>query len=129
MLLNQHLPSQITKISVYSNNVESGLLTQGSVHNYQPFYDKQHVSLTMTKNSMDDFSSRLLHPIFSQNLQESFNRRFIAKKLSRYANVNDMYLLALECNEGPGMVMPILKTLHSNIHQKCQMFSYHLRLI
>ena len=48
MPLPQTLPSKITKVTVCSDDDELGLLTHGSVHNYQPTQDKRHVSLTIT---------------------------------------------------------------------------------
>ncbi len=93
-----------TKITVCANQAELGILTYGSVHHYQPTQETQHVSLTMTQRGMDGYSSRALHPIFAQNLPEGFNRRLIAEKLSRYAKVNDMYLLALPGDQGIGML-------------------------
>ena len=93
-----------TKITVCANQAELGILTYGSVHHYQPTQETQHVSLTMTQRGMDGYSSRALHPIFAQNLPEGFNRRFIAEKLARYAKVNDMYLLALQGDQGVGML-------------------------
>lgn len=93
-----------TKITVCANQAELGILTYGSVHHYQPTQETQHVSLTMTQRGMDGYSSRALHPIFAQNLPEGFNRRLIAEKLSKYAKVNDMYLLALQGDQGIGML-------------------------
>lgn len=93
-----------TKITVCANQAELGILTYGSVHHYQPTQETQHISLTMTQRGMDGYSSRALHPIFAQNLPEGFNRRFIAEKLARYAKVNDMYLLALQGDQGVGML-------------------------
>ena len=93
-----------TKITVCANQAELGILTYGSVHHYQPTQETQHISLTMTQRGMDGYSSRALHPIFAQNLPEGFNRRLIAEKLSRYAKVNDMYLLALQGDQGIGML-------------------------
>ena len=93
-----------TKITVCANQAELGILTYGSVHHYQPTQETQHVSLTMTQRGMDGYSSGALHPIFAQNLPEGFNRRFIAEKLARYAKVNDMYLLALQGDQGVGML-------------------------
>lgn len=98
------LPPKIDRIQVYANNIELGLLTQGSVHHFQPIQTLQHVSLTMTKPQLDGYKSGALHPIFRQNLPEGFNRRYIAEKLARYANVNDMYLLALQEDNGVGML-------------------------
>ncbi|WP_445346763.1 type II toxin-antitoxin system HipA family toxin [Acinetobacter bohemicus] len=99
-----NLPAKITNITVCTNQAELGILTYGSVHHYQPTQETQHVSLTMTQRDMDGYSSGALHPIFAQNLPEGFNRRFIAEKLARYAKVNDMYLLALQDDQGVGML-------------------------
>ncbi|MBJ8452805.1 type II toxin-antitoxin system HipA family toxin [Acinetobacter bereziniae] len=104
MNTNVNLPSKINTITICTNETELGLLTYGSVHHYQPTQEKQPVSLTMTRKDMDGYSSGSLHPIFSQNLPEGFNRRFIAEKLARYAKVNDMYLLALQGSQGIGML-------------------------
>lgn len=98
------LPKKINQIQVCVEGRHLGILTQGAAHYYQPIQDQQHVSLTMTQQGIDGYSSGALHPIFSQNLPEGFNRRFIAQKLARYAKVNDMYLLALQGNQGIGML-------------------------
>lgn len=98
------LPDKIDVINVYTGQTELGVLTHGSVHHYQPTQEKKYVSLTMTKKGLDGYSSGSLHPIFSQNLPEGFNRRFIAEKLARYAKVDDMYLLALQGEYGIGML-------------------------
>ena len=95
-----NLPAKITNIMVRANQTELGVLTYGSVHHYQPLQEKQHVSLTMTRKRMDGYSSGPLHPIFAQNIPEGFNRRLIVEKLSRYTKVNDMYLLALQGDQG-----------------------------
>ncbi|UJA01118.1 type II toxin-antitoxin system HipA family toxin [Acinetobacter johnsonii] len=97
-------PAKINNITVCANQAELGVLTYGSVHHYQPTQEKQHVSLTMTRKGMDGYSLSLLHPIFAQNLPEGFNRRLITEKLTRYAKVNDIYLLALQGNQGIGML-------------------------
>ncbi|MHA3053295.1 HipA N-terminal domain-containing protein [Acinetobacter sp. ANC 4640] len=91
------LPSKINTIDVYSGQVELGVLTYGSIHHYQPIQAKQHVSLTMTKKGMDGYSSGSLHPIFSQNLPEGFNRRFIAEKLaSDPRQISSRILMAIQ---------------------------------
>jgi len=98
------LPKKVSKIDVFANQNELGLLTHGAVHHYQPTQTANHVSLTMTKPNMTGYNSGSLHPIFRQNLPEGFNRLYIAEKLARYANVDDMYLLALQKNNGIGML-------------------------
>lgn len=99
-----NLPAKITNIMVRANQTELGVLTYGSVHHYQPTQEKRHISLTMTQRGMDGYSSDTIHPIFAQNLPEGLNRRLIAKKLSRYAKVDDMYLLALQGDQGIGIL-------------------------
>ncbi len=100
----QTLPKKVNKIDVYFNDQPLGLLTHSSVHHYQPTQTTHHVSLTMTKVNMEGYNSGALHPIFRQNLPEGFNRLYIAEKLARYANVDDMYLLALQKDNGIGML-------------------------
>ncbi|WP_409306258.1 type II toxin-antitoxin system HipA family toxin [Pectobacterium sp. B1J-3] len=98
------LPRKVDRLTVFVNEAEAGILTHGSVHYYQPTQDRLNVSLTMTGNGMDGYSSGALHPIFSQNLPEGFNRRYISEKLARYVNINDMYFLALQGDRGIGML-------------------------
>lgn len=100
----EQLPSKIDKLIVCAADEELGLLTHGSVHHYQPTQTERHISLTMIRANLDGYSSGSLHPIFSQNLPEGFNRKFIAQKLARYAKIDDMYLLALQGDNGIGML-------------------------
>lgn len=104
MRYQTNLPAKINNITVCANQAELGVLTYGSVHHYQPLQEKQHVSLTMTQKGMDGYSSSPLHPIFAQNLPEGFNRRLITEKLTRYAKVNNMYLLALQGDQSVGIL-------------------------
>ena len=104
MKYQTNLPAKISNITVCANQAELGVLTYGSVHYYQPLQEKQHVSLTMTQRGMDGYSSSALHPIFAQNLPEGFNRRLITERLARYAKVNNMYFLALQGDQGVGML-------------------------
>ena len=104
MKYQTNLPAKITNITVCANQAELGVLTYGSVHHYQPMQENQHISLTMTQRGMDGYSSDSIHPIFAQNLPEGFNRRLITERLARYAKVNDMYFLALQGDQGVGML-------------------------
>jgi len=97
-------PQRVDKVGILLADKELGLLTRGSVHHYQPSQVGQNISLTMTRQTLDGYSSGALHPIFAQNLPEGFNRRFIAERLARYAKVDDMYLLALQGENGIGML-------------------------
>ncbi|TPE54371.1 type II toxin-antitoxin system HipA family toxin [Maribrevibacterium harenarium] len=102
MAKEQKFPKQINQISVHAENTELGILGKGARHHFQPVQSERYVSLTMTRPTLDGYSSGALHPIFSQNLPEGFNRRYIAEKLARYAKVDDMYLLALQGDHGIG---------------------------
>jgi len=121
------LPQSVDKVGVFLADRELGLLTRGSVHHYQPSQIGQHISLTMTRPTLDGYSSGALHPIFAQNLPEGFNRRYIAERLARYAKVDDMYLLALQGENGIGMLsyttgieLPVIEsiTLDDILHYK-----------
>ena len=101
------LTKKITSINVANQHEKLGLLTHGAVYNYQPTSDDAFVSLTMTRRDLRSYNSGALHPIFSQNLPEGFNRRFIAERLARYAKLDDMYLLALQQNNGIGQRISI----------------------
>lgn len=102
-------PSEINLIRVQNELLcgsknDLGILTRSSVYHFQPIQDKQYVSLTMTEKGLGGYSFDSLHPIFSQNLPEGFNRRFIAKKLARQVRVDDMFLLALQADRGLGLL-------------------------
>lgn len=101
---NFQLPTEIKSVEVFTNGFKQGLLTHGDNYYYQPVQEQSYVSLTMTLPNMQGYPYGVLHPIFSQNLPEGHNRHFIASKLARYANVNEMYLLALQDNNGIGML-------------------------
>lgn len=101
---NVQFPTEIRSIEVFTDNFKQGLLTHSGHYYYQPVQKQSFVSLTMTLPDMLGYSHGALHPIFSQNLPEGHNRHFIASKLARYANVNEMYLLALQQANGIGML-------------------------
>lgn len=94
------LPNKITQINVQSFGKGSGDLTQPSHFSYQ-YHSNNPVSLTM-KYQQAPYNYGALHPIFSQNLPEGYIRRYISEKLRRHANINDMYLLALQLDKGIG---------------------------
>ena len=96
------LPERIKLVHVSTDSQPLGFIEKDSVHVYQPVRHDRHVSLTMTRPNLESYSSGSLHPIFSQNLPEGFNRRYIESKLARYARVDDMYLLALQGDHGIG---------------------------
>ena len=98
------LPERISKLNIRYAGITAGRLTHGSIYSFQPESIEIPISLTMQQKSLDPVTSGALHPIFSQNLPEGFNRRFIEQKLARYAKVNDMYLLALQAEHGVGLL-------------------------
>jgi len=103
-MTNTQLPAQIKSLEVHNQQQQLGLLTHGASYQYQPVTEHQFVSLTMTRKNLQGYNNGALHPIFSQNLPEGFNRRYIAERLSRYAKVDDMYLLALQQDSGIGQL-------------------------
>lgn len=100
----QTLPHEIRQVSVHVEDNEAGLITKGSVYDYQPVDPGHFVSLTMRRPGLAGYASGALHPIFAQTLPEGFNRQFIAERLARYAKVDDLYLLALQGRHGIGML-------------------------
>ncbi len=94
------LPNKISDIQVQAFGRESGDLTQSGHFAFQ-YTNHNPVSLTM-KHQQEPYHYGALHPIFSQNLPEGYVRRYISEKLRRHANVNDMYLLALQLDKGIG---------------------------
>lgn len=102
--MHLNLPTQISQLDVYSTNLPVGLLTHESHYCYQPYEVNRPVSLTMYRQTLEPYNHGTLHPIFSQNLPEGTNRRYISERLARYAKVNDMYFLALQGDNGIGML-------------------------
>ena len=94
------LPNKISHIQVQAFGRGSGELTQPGHFSYQ-YTSQNPVSLTM-KYQQAPYNHGALHPIFSQNLPEGYVRRYISEKLRRHANINDMYLLALQLDKGIG---------------------------
>jgi serine/threonine-protein kinase HipA len=99
-----NLLHDITQLSIVSNNKTIGLLTRTAHYNYQPRTTDKGPSITMIRGNLNPFDHGVLHPIFAQNLPEGSNRRYIAEKLARYANVDEMYLLALQADNGIGLL-------------------------
>jgi len=94
------LPNKISHIQVLAFGRGSGELTQPGHFSYQ-YTNQNPISLTM-KYQQVPYNHGALHPIFSQNLPEGYVRRYISEKLRRHANINDMYLLALQLDKGIG---------------------------
>ena len=94
------LPNKINWIAISAFATDSGILTQPAQFVFQ-YQQDNPISLTMQyKNTPINHGS--LHPIFSQNLPEGYVRYYISEKLRRFANVNDMYLLALQFDKAVG---------------------------
>ena len=100
--MRQHLPPRIQSVDIYGGDQRLGVLTQGAHFTFQPSDPKRSPSLTMSTTDLTPINAGAMPAVFSQNLPEGFNRRFIAERLARYARVNDMYLLALQRDQGIG---------------------------
>lgn len=94
------LPEQVKRVEVSVGNQAAGILSKDA-HASFLYTNKQPVSLTMPYRELP-YNHGVVHPIFAQNLPEGFLRRYIHQKLVRYAQVDDMYLLALMKDKGVG---------------------------
>ena len=93
---------KVTQLRVTASDVPLGVLLHNASHVYKPAYKNRHASLAMAKHGAQEFQSGAMHSIFAQNLSEGVNRDFIVEKLAKHAKVNDMYLLALQGQNGIG---------------------------
>ena len=105
MPLNK-LVDKIDSVFVEINDKRTGIITKTSHHTYMPFDANVDVCLSHINlpDKLAGINSGSLHPIFAQNLPEGSNRRYISQKLARYAKVDDLYLLALQGDNGIGML-------------------------
>jgi serine/threonine-protein kinase HipA len=102
-MTNNPLPTVINRLNVLGLNQFLGILTHGSIHSF--LYDQGAFPVSLTMDiRLDPYNSGSLHPIFTQNLPEGYVRRYISEKLMRYGKVNDMYLLALQGDDGIGIL-------------------------
>ena len=100
-LILASLPERILRLSVHVAGQSSGILNRTAQFSYTYTNEDLPVSLTMPYQP-ESYTHGTLHPIFTQNLPEGYLRRYISEKLIRYANVDDMYLLALMGEKGIG---------------------------
>lgn len=100
-MIDKLLPQKrLKKIAVDAFNVQSGTL-EFSTHYEYTYTVPNAVSLSMRSNDKP-YKSGALHPIFAQNLPEGYVRRYISEKLARHGYVDDMFLLALQFDNGIG---------------------------
>ncbi|MDG6099954.1 type II toxin-antitoxin system HipA family toxin [Alteromonas sp. ZYF713] len=97
------LPEQVRQLRVNVSGQFSGILNRTTQYNFTYTHEGLPVSLTMPYQP-EPYIKGALHPVFTQNLPEGYLRRYISEKLIRYANVDDMYLLALMGKKGIGHV-------------------------
>jgi len=94
------LPTRVRELAVQSFAEIAGELSQPGQFVFQ-YTGAQAVSLTMdVRDAPYNFGA--VHPVFSQNLPEGYVRRYIHEKLLRHAEVNDLYLLALQSDKSIG---------------------------
>ncbi|WP_161599202.1 HipA N-terminal domain-containing protein [Alteromonas sp. RKMC-009] len=103
------LPKQIRRLKVNIGGTPAGVLNRAAQCTFTYTKEDRDVSLTMPYRP-EPYSHGALHPIFTQNLPEGYLRRYISEKLMRYANVDDMYLLALMGEKGSG-TYPMMRVL------------------
>lgn len=95
------LPEKVRRLQVNIAGTPTGVLNRAAQFTFTYNQENWDVSLTMPYKP-EPYSYGTLHPIFTQNLPEGYLRRYISEKLMRYANVDDMYLLALMGEKGIG---------------------------
>ncbi|MDG1772922.1 MAG: type II toxin-antitoxin system HipA family toxin [Oceanicoccus sp.] len=98
------LPNRIKEVSISSFGQHAGRLAQPAEYAfYYESPDCPPCSLNMPLRDAP-YNYGELHPVFRQNLPEGYVRRYIAERLERYATVNDLYLLALQRDNGIGHI-------------------------
>lgn len=103
LMNNIPLPEIVNRLRVSGLTQPLGTLTHGSHHSF--LYDQDAFAVSLTMNVRPDpYNSGSLHSVFSQNLPEGFIRRYISEKLMRFGKINDMYLLALQGEDGIGIL-------------------------
>lgn len=95
---------KVTQLRVTASNTQLGVLTHSTSHVFKLTHRHRHASLIMAKHGVKEYQSGAMHSVFAQNLPEGANRSFIVEKLAKYVKVNDMYLLALQGQNGIGML-------------------------
>jgi len=111
------LPEKIRELGVTAFNEPVGVLNHIGHFQFTYLEDAIHnVSLRMDRKKQTQYNSGAVHRVFTQHLPEGYVRRFIHEKLERYADVNDMYFLALQGDKGIGnlgYVSPDMPIIHS----------------
>jgi len=98
------LPERLTEAHILSFGAIAGRLTQPAQFRFE--YDEaahNACSLTMPVRP-NPYQYGRLHPVFAQNLPEGYVRKYISQRLERFAEVNDLYLLALQQDNGIGHI-------------------------
>ena len=95
------LPQKINKVIVKAGGYHAGNLLHTGHYSFNYVDDAHLVSLTMPYKT-EPYNRGVLHPAFTQSLPEGYLRRYISQKLRRYADVDDLYLLALMGDKGIG---------------------------
>lgn len=109
------LPPSVKHINISAFGSHAGELSQPAQYTFQ-YAQPNPVSVTMNYRT-EVFNYGELHLIFSQNLPEGYVRRYISEKLRRHANVNDMYLLALQLDKGIGHLSYESKIKQTTVEQ------------
>lgn len=105
-----YFPEKVSRIDVQVGDTHSGILKKAARHEFN--YDDVEspaISLTMARSEdkMGVITYGALHPIFRQNLPEGYVRHYIHEKLfrlNRNIKVDDMFLLALQMDNGIGQL-------------------------
>jgi len=97
------LPDSVRLVTVEAFGETIGTLTRPGPYTFS-YLDRhaKSASITMSPKQRLLYNHGQVHPIFAQHLPEGFVRRYISERLERQADVNDLYLLALQGSKGLG---------------------------
>lgn len=97
-------PKKIREVKISSFGQYAGRLSQPAQFVFQ-YEDSECPPCALNMPfSQAPYNYGSMHPVFRQNLPEGYVRHYIAERLERHATVNDLYLLALQRNNGIGHI-------------------------
>lgn len=95
------LPQKVKRVEVLTNGSVAGFIEQPAHYAFSYSSQAEPVSITMPVRA-DSYSNGSLLPIFEMNLPEGYVRHFMAERLRRFTDINDLLFLALQGTGGIG---------------------------
>lgn len=95
---------KVKSLNVTLNGEPAGLLRKAAQFEFEYAADaKTAVSLVMPVGR-EVIKSNILHPVFEMNLPEGYLRQRIIERFRKYANVDEMFFLALQGDQSIGFL-------------------------